>query len=75
MKVITQTQAYSLMLLYMDDLTSISRDLNPLIRGHLQCEIRMLAVLGTNFQLEYVEEYLYALKRYIAHEAHLAGRT
>lgn len=75
MKVITQTQAYSLMLLYMDDLTSISRDLNPLIRGHLQCEIRMLAVLGTNFQLEYVEEYLYALKRHIAHEAHLAGRT
>lgn len=75
MKVITQTQAYSLMLLYMDDLTSISRDLNPLIRGHLQCEIRMLAVLGTNFQLEYVEEYLYALKRYIAHEAHLTGRT
>lgn len=75
MKVITQTQAYSLMLLYMDDLTSISRDLNPLIRGHLQCEIRMMAVLGTNFQLEYVEEYLYALKRYIAHEAHLTGRT
>lgn len=75
MKVITQTKAYSRMLRYMDDLTSIPRDLNPLHKSYLQCEIRMLAVLGTNFQLEYVEEYLYALKRYIAHEAHLAGRT
>lgn len=58
MKTITRTQSYGLILKYMDLMVDISKDLPKTEIQVARAEIRMLAVLNTNHQEEYVEEWI-----------------
>lgn len=58
MKIITQTQAYSRMLDYLDDMIDIHSDLPKTVINIKRAEYRMMAVLNTNFQEEYVNEWI-----------------
>ncbi|EKR8628432.1 hypothetical protein [Escherichia phage BF17] len=58
MKTITRTQSYGLILKYMDLMVDISKDLPKTEIEVARAEIRMLAVLNTNHQEDYVEEWI-----------------
>lgn len=58
MKTITRTQSFGLILKYMDLMFDISKDLSKTEIQVARAEIRMLAVLNTNHQEEYVEEWI-----------------
>ncbi|HCQ0858672.1 TPA: hypothetical protein OGU99_000598 [Escherichia coli] len=56
MKTITQRQALSRMVEYLELMVTIPRNLPKTERAIRSAEYRMLAVLGTNFQEEYVND-------------------
>ncbi|HBC8437513.1 hypothetical protein NEP96_04445 [Escherichia coli] len=58
MKTITRTQSYGLILKYMDLMVDISKDLPKTEIEVARAEIRMLAVLNTNHQEEYVQDWI-----------------
>ncbi|HEA3649859.1 TPA: hypothetical protein RVU01_003419 [Escherichia coli] len=58
MKTITRTQSYGLILKYMDLMVDISKDLPKTEIEVARAEIRMLAVLNTNHQEEYVDDWI-----------------
>lgn len=58
MKTITRTQSYGLILKYMDLMVDISKDLPKTEIQVVRAEIRMLAVLNTNHQEEYVDDWI-----------------
>ncbi|HDS0644956.1 TPA: hypothetical protein QDV94_000674 [Escherichia coli] len=58
MKTITRTQSYGLILRYMDLMLDISKDLPKTAIEVTRAEIRMLAVLNTNHQEEYVDDWI-----------------
>ena len=58
MKTITRTQSYGLILRYMDLMLDIRKDLPKTAIEVARAEIRMLAVLNTNHQEDYVEEWI-----------------
>ncbi|VVZ32202.1 Uncharacterised protein [Escherichia coli] len=58
MKTITRTQSLGLILKYMDLMLDISKDLPKTEIQVARAEIRMLAVLNTNHQEDYVEEWI-----------------
>ncbi|HGX4521716.1 hypothetical protein GNZ01_07415 [Escherichia coli] len=58
MKTITRTQSFGLILKYMDLMVDISKDLPKTEIEVARAEIRMLAVLNTNHQEDYVEEWI-----------------
>lgn len=58
MKTITRTKSFGLILKYMDLMFDISKDLSKTEIQVARAEIRMLAVLNTNHQEEYVEEWI-----------------
>ena len=61
MKTITRTQSYGLILKYMDLMVDISKDLPKTEIEVARAEIRMLAVLNTNHQEEYVDDWIHFL--------------
>ncbi|MCU6294264.1 hypothetical protein [Escherichia coli] len=61
MKTITRTQSFGLILKYMDLMVDISKDLPKTEIEVARAEIRMLAVLNTNHQEDYVEEWIHFL--------------
>ncbi|ELW0836528.1 hypothetical protein QMU05_000376 [Escherichia coli] len=58
MKTITRTQSLGLILKYMDLMLDISKDLPKTEIQVARAEIRMLAVLNTNHQEEYVDDWI-----------------
>ena len=58
MKTITRTQSFGLILKYMDLMFDISKDLSKTEIQVARAEIRMLAVLNTNHQEEYVDDWI-----------------
>ena len=58
MKIITRTQSFGLILKYMDLMFDISKDLSKTEIQVARAEIRMLAVLNTNHQEEYVDDWI-----------------
>jgi hypothetical protein len=60
MKTITRTQSFGLILKYMDLMVDISKDLSKteIEVAIARAEYRMLAVLNTNHQEDYVEEWI-----------------
>ncbi|WP_334274977.1 hypothetical protein [Escherichia coli] len=58
MKTITRTQSFGLILKYMDLMVDISKDLPKTEIEVARAEIRMLAVLNTNHQEEYVQDWI-----------------
>ena len=58
MKTITRTQSLGLILKYMDLMFDISKDLPKTEIQVARAEIRMLAVLNTNHQEEYVDDWI-----------------
>lgn len=58
MKTITQRQALSRMVEYLELMVAIPHSLSKTERSIRSAEYRMLAVLGTNFQEEYVDDLL-----------------
>lgn len=63
MKTITRTQSFGLILKYMDLMFDISKDLSKTEIQVARAEIRMLAVLNTNHQEEYVDDWILSLKK------------
>ena len=61
MKTITRTQSFGLILKYMDLMFDISKDLSKTEIEVARAEIRMLAVLNTNHQEEYVDDWIHFL--------------
>ena len=61
MKTITRTQSFGLILKYMDLMVDISKDLPKTAIEVARAEIRMLAVLNTNHQEEYVDDWIHFL--------------
>ena len=61
MKTITRTQSIGLILKYMDLMVDISKDLPKTAIEVARAEIRMLAVLNTNHQEEYVDDWIHFL--------------
>lgn len=61
MKTITRTQSYGLILRYMDLMLDIRKDLPKTAIEVARAEIRMLAVLNTNHQEEYVDDWIHFL--------------
>ncbi|HBB3760799.1 hypothetical protein ACRYKS_23125 [Escherichia coli] len=61
MKTITRTQSFGLILKYMDLMFDISKDLSKTEIQVARAEIRMLAVLNTNHQEEYVDDWIHFL--------------
>ncbi|HAN4491002.1 TPA: hypothetical protein IFC62_004995 [Escherichia coli] len=63
MKTITRTQSFGLILKYMDLMVDISKDLSKteIEVAIARAEFRMLAVLNTNHQEDYVEEWIHFL--------------
>lgn len=58
MKTITRTQSFGLILKYMDLMLDISKDLPKTAIEVARAEIRMMAVLNTNHQEEYVDDWI-----------------
>lgn len=58
MKIITQRQAFSRMLFYVDAMIDIHRFLPKTAINIQRAEYRMLAVLNTNYQEEYVNDWI-----------------
>ncbi|EOR9074098.1 hypothetical protein FOI42_RS03190 [Escherichia coli] len=58
MKIITQTQAFGRILKYLDDMIDIHSDLPKTVIDAKRAEYRMMAVLDTNFQEEYVNDWI-----------------
>ncbi len=58
MKTITQRQALSRMVEYLELMVTIPRNLPKTERAIRSAEYRMLAVLNTNFQEEYVNDWI-----------------
>ncbi|EON7636930.1 hypothetical protein ABV23_RS00365 [Escherichia coli] len=58
MKIITQTQAFGRILKYLDDMIDIHGDLPKTVIDAKRAEYRMMAVLDTNFQEEYVNDWI-----------------
>lgn len=58
MKTITRSQSFGLILKYIDLMVGISKDLPKTEIEVARAEIRLLAVLNTNHQEDYVEEWI-----------------
>ena len=58
LKIITQTQAFGRILKYLDDMIDIHSDLPRTVINIQRAEYRMMAVLDTNFQEEYVNDWI-----------------
>lgn len=63
MKTITRTKSLGLILKYMDLMVDISKDLPKTAIDVARAEYRLLAVLNTNYQDEYVDDWILSLKR------------
>lgn len=63
MKTITRTQSFGLILKYMDLMFDISKDLSKTEIEVARAEYRLLAVLNTNYQDEYVDDWILSLKK------------
>lgn len=61
MKTITRTQSLGLILKYMDLMFDISKDLPKTEIEVARAEYRLLAVLNTNYQDEYVDDWILSL--------------
>lgn len=61
LKIITQTQAFGRILKYLDDMIDIHSDLPRTVINIQRAEYRMMAVLNTNHQEDYVEEWIHFL--------------
>ncbi|WAE76918.1 hypothetical protein vBEcoMphAPEC6_00305 [Escherichia phage ph0011] len=63
MKTITRTKSLGLILKYMDLMVDISKDLPKTAIEVARAEYRLLAVLNTNYQDEYVDDWILSLKK------------
>ncbi|EMR6008040.1 hypothetical protein WJW27_004838 [Escherichia coli] len=63
MKTITRTKSLGLILKYMDLMVDISKDLPKTAIDVARAEYRLLAVLNTNYQDEYVDDWILSLKK------------
>lgn len=63
MKIITHRQALSRMVEYLELMVSIPKSLPKTEREIRSAEYRLLAVLNTNYQDEYVDDWILSLKK------------
>lgn len=63
MKTITRTKSLGLIVKYMDLMVDISKDLPKTAIEVARAEYRLLAVLNTNYQDEYVDDWILSLKK------------
>ncbi|MFS8319873.1 hypothetical protein ACMG5I_02985 [Escherichia coli] len=63
MKIITRTKSLGLIVKYMDLMVDISKDLPKTAIEVARAEYRLLAVLNTNYQDEYVDDWILSLKK------------